>query len=139
MLAEQEDRIDTMFVPASLQLTALEVVTAASWTRALRTLGSALRHRREVATGAVDATFGAHALALRPRGGYHLWLSLPGHLDDTQFAAAALSTGVAVTPGTNYSPADSSAQYIRLSYVAAPSAADVDDAVRRLAPLLAEP
>lgn len=131
--------IDAMFVPAALQLTALEVVTAPGWRRSLRTLGVALRHRREVATEAVEATFGAAALALRPRGAYHLWVALPSHLDGEQFAAAALASGVMVTPGSNYYPGSNSALHIRISYVAAPSAADVDEAVRRLAPLLAGP
>jgi DNA-binding transcriptional MocR family regulator len=131
--------IDTMFVSAPLQYTALEVVTAAGWKRALATLSSALEHRRKVAIDAVSATFGPYALALRPHGGYHLWVSLPGHLDGGQLAAAALANGVALTPGDNYYPTDSSAPHIRLSYVAAPSAADVDDAIRRLAPIVAEP
>ncbi|HWO66898.1 MAG TPA: PLP-dependent aminotransferase family protein [Umezawaea sp.] len=130
--------VDTMFVPAPLQLTALEVVTAPGWRRTLATLGSALAHRRRIAEDAVSAVFGPLALAVRPRGGYHLWASLPDHLDDGQFTAAALAHGVALTPGRNYYPTDSSAPHVRLSYVAAPSAADVDDAVRRLLPLVAE-
>ncbi|GAA2055035.1 PLP-dependent aminotransferase family protein [Catenulispora yoronensis] len=128
--------VDTMLVPAPLQLTALEVVTAASWRRGLRTLSEALRHRREVATTAVEAAFGADALALRPRGGYHLWVTLPGHLDDEQFTASALAGGVLVTPGTNYYAGDNGVPHVRISYVSAPSAADVDEAVRRLGPLV---
>lgn len=131
--------VETMFVPAPLQYTALEVVTAPGWKRSLATLGSALAHRREVAVTAVTATFGPHALAVRPRGAYHLWVSLPGHLDSRQFEAAALAHGVALTPGENFYPTTGgSAPHVRLSYVAAPSAAEVDDAVRRLARLVAE-
>ncbi|WP_369687227.1 aminotransferase class I/II-fold pyridoxal phosphate-dependent enzyme [Streptomyces somaliensis] len=129
--------IDTMFVPAPLQYTVLEVVTAPGWKRSLAALGSALAHRREVAVDAVSATFGPQSLALRPRGGYHLWVALPVHLDSRQFAAAALANGVALTPGDNYYPTGSGAPHVRLSYVAAPSASDVDDAIRRLAPVLA--
>jgi len=129
--------IDTMFVPAALQLTALEVVTAPSWKRSLRTLAAALRHRREVTTEAVEATFGAAALALRPRGGYHLWLALPSRLDDEQFAAAALASGVMLTAGSNYYPGGNNALHVRISYAAAPSPTDIDAAVRRLGPLLA--
>lgn len=65
--------------------------------------------------------------------------SLPGHLDGGQLAAAALANGVALTPGDDYYPTDSSAPHIRLSYVAAPSATDVDDAIRRLTSVVAEP
>lgn len=130
--------VDTMFVPAPLQYTALEMVTASGWKRALATLGSALAHRREVAVDAVSATFGPHALALRPRGGYHLWVSLPDHLDGGQLTTAALANGVALTPGDNYYPTDSSAPHVRLSYVAAPAATDVDGAIRCLGPLVAD-
>lgn len=130
--------VDTMFVRAPLQYTVLELVTAPAWRRSLAALATALEHRRKVAVDAVTATFGPHALAVRPRGGYHLWVSLPGHLDRAEFAAAALVSGVALTPGDHYYPVDSSTPHFRLSYAGAPSAADVDDAVRRLAPLLAE-
>ncbi|WP_051450604.1 PLP-dependent aminotransferase family protein [Actinospica robiniae] len=130
--------IDTMFVPAPLQLTALELVTAPSWKRGLATLAQALKHRREVAVAAVTATFGPHALALRPTGGYHLWVALPAHLDDANFVAAALAHDVAITPGAYYHAAETSALHVRLSYIAAPSAADVDEGIRRLAPLLAQ-
>lgn len=131
--------IDTMFVPAPLQYTALEVTTASGWKRDLTTLGSALQHRRRIAIDAVEATFGRHALTARPRGGYHLWIALPDHLDGEQLASAALANGVALTPGDNYYPTDSNPPHVRLSYVAAPSAEDVDDGVRRLASHIAEP
>jgi DNA-binding transcriptional MocR family regulator len=130
--------VDMLFVPAPLQLTALEVVTAPGWKRALKTLSVALAHRREMAVEAVLATFGDHALALRPRGGYHLWVSLPAHLNEEQLVPAALARGVAVTPGANYSATGTSLRHVRISYVAAPSVSDVDDAIRRLAPLLVE-
>ncbi len=117
--------IDTMLVPAPLQYTALEVVTSPSWRRALANLTKALKHRREIAANAVAETFAADALTHRPRGGYHLWVSLPAHTDSRQFAAAALTNGVCVTPGDNYYANDNSAPHIRLSYVAAPSPAGV--------------
>ena len=131
--------IDTMFIPAPLQYTALEVVTAHGWRRALATLGAALEHRRTIATAAVAAAFGPQALATVPRGGYHLWVSLPHHLDGTQLAAAALANGIAITPGDNYYPTLGNAPHIRLSYVAAPSVSDIDNAIRRLGTLIAEP
>ncbi|MGI5438684.1 PLP-dependent aminotransferase family protein [Streptomyces shenzhenensis] len=130
--------VDAMFVPAPLQYTALDVVTAPGWRRTLSTLALALEQRRSAATAAVTAVFGAHCLSIRPRGGYHLWVSLPGHIDDQHFASAAMARGVAVTPGENYYPTDSSAPHVRLSYVAAPSTADVESAIHRLQPLVTD-
>ncbi len=131
--------IDSMFLSAPLQYTALEVVTARGWKRALATLAATLQHRRTTAVDAVTATFGPDALANRPRGGYHLWVSLPSHLDGAQLAAAALAGGIAVTPGDNYYSTPGNAPHIRLSYVAAPAAVDVGDAIRRLGAVISEP
>jgi DNA-binding transcriptional MocR family regulator len=131
--------IDTMLVPAALQYTTLEVVTSTGWRRALTQLGKALRHRRDVAADAVLATFSGAALPYRPRGGYHLWISLPAQADSSQFAADALTYGVAVTPGHHYFVNDEGKPHVRISYIAAPSPADVADGIRRLAPLVAGP
>jgi len=131
--------IDTMFVPAPLQHTALEVVTSPGWRRSLGTLAKALRHRREVAADALAASMPDGARLQAPRGGYHLWVPLPPHADSRAFAAAALRLGVAVTPGDNYFPAGRGAPHVRLSYVAAPSPADVNEAIRRLAAVALEP
>jgi DNA-binding transcriptional MocR family regulator len=131
--------IDTMFVPAPLQHTALEVVTSPSWRRSLTALAKALRHRREVATDAVAASLPGGAQLRPPKGGYHLWVPLPPHADSRAFAAEALRLGVAVTPGDNYFPAGRGAPHVRLSYVAAPAPADVNEAIRRLAAIAPEP
>lgn len=128
--------IDTMLVPAPLQYTTLEVVTSSSWRRALASLAKTLRHRRDIAAEAITATFGVSALAHRPKGGYHLWVSLPEQYDSAQFVADALTCGVSVTPGHNYFVNTSGTPHIRISYIAAPSPADIADAIRRLAAVI---
>jgi DNA-binding transcriptional MocR family regulator len=129
--------IDTLLVPAPLQHTALEVVTAPGWRRGLAALSAALRHRRDIAVDAVTATFGPAALAHRPTGGFHLWVALPGQVDSERFTAAALAHGVCLTPGARYQPGGEGAAHVRLSYVAAPAPADLDRAIRRLDAVLA--
>ncbi len=130
--------IDSMLVPAPLQYTALEVVTSPSWRRVLASLAKSLQHRRDIAASAVAATFADGALGDRPRGGYHLWVALPADTDSSQFAAAALASGVCLTPGGNYYHRGDGSPHVRISYTAAPSPADVNDAIRRLAPVLAD-
>jgi DNA-binding transcriptional MocR family regulator len=42
------------------------------------------------------------------------------------------------TPGDNYGASDDNPPHIRISYVAAPSPADIHDAIRRLAGVMSE-
>jgi DNA-binding transcriptional MocR family regulator len=60
------------------------------------------------------------------------------HLNEHRLVAAALVEGVAISPGMNYHINDGESGHVRLSYVAAPSPADIHDAIGRLAPLLIE-
>lgn len=125
--------VETMFVPAVLQHTALELLTNPTWPRTLRSLAERLAQRRETAADAVRHHLGTETIIGMPRGGYHLWLQLPDRDDDHKVVARALTYGVAVTPGGNYGTDGSSATQLRISYVAAPSAADVAAGIQRLA------
>jgi len=107
-----------------------------TWRRALASLAKTLRHRRDIATDAITGTFGVGALAHRPKGGYHLWVSLPEQSDSRQFASDALTRGVSITPGHNYFVSTNGTPHIRISYIAAPSPADIADAIGRLAAVL---
>ncbi len=124
--------IDAMAVPTPLQLTALEVVTAPGWRRALSALGQELARRRDVTAGALTDALGPDCLRLVPRGGYHLWAALPSHFDADQYAASALSAGVAVTSGTAYLATGPALPHLRLSYIATASAADLISGIERL-------
>lgn len=129
--------IDSLLVPAVLQHTALEVVTAPGWRRGLSGLQTQLATRSDRAVAAVHETFGGGALAYRPHGGYHLWLTTAGHRSGLEVARAALAAGVAVTPGENYfAPGGGDRANIRISYVAAPTVGDVEGAIRRLGDVL---
>lgn len=127
--------IDMMSVAAPLQHMALEVVTAPAWKRSLTQLAEQLRERREAAVGALYETIGPDALAAVPHGGYHLWVRLPSTVSSAAFASGALARGVAVTAGRNFHPTDRHASHVRISYVAAPTSADVAASVGKLAGL----
>lgn len=129
--------IETMLVPAALQLTALETLTSRAWPKEQRILGEALAHRRTLAAHAVTVLLGVDSLTTAPRHGYHLWLRLPATTNAATFTQGALSLGVALTPGTNYTSDEGGARFVRLSYVAAPSAQDVTAGIEKLRPLLA--
>ena len=91
--------VDTLFVPALLQHTALELVSAPGWERSRRQLSSRLTERAAVAEAAVRETLGAQALARRPSGGFHLWARLPEHLDPAAVAADCARRGLASVCG----------------------------------------
>lgn len=124
--------VDTMFVPAVLQQTALEVVSAPGWSRTQRALAEALAHRRSVAVDAVRRHLGPDALNHVARGGYHLWLRLPDGLDDQQVGIRALQHGVAVAAGSTYETTRMATDHLRISYVATPSPAEVGVGIERL-------
>lgn len=128
--------VDAFFVAAPLQHTALELVSSSWWRRGRIALGEALAQRRAAAVHAVVAQLGAQALPQVTYGGYLLWVALPAHLAARDVAAAALRAGVAVTPGDIYYPLDSPAPRLRLSYVCAPSIADLTEGITRLASVI---
>jgi DNA-binding transcriptional MocR family regulator len=123
------------FFPARpLQETLLELVSSPGWPRHLRAVRTALRTRR-------DAVRAALAEALpelevnRPAGGPHLWARLPDGTDDVALAERALRAGVLVSPGRPFFPAEPAGPYLRISYGAAASTAELATGVRRLASL----
>ncbi|HEX5287700.1 MAG TPA: hypothetical protein VFX25_02420, partial [Streptosporangiaceae bacterium] len=68
-----------------------------------------------------------------PAGGMHLWAALPAGLDDTEVALAARAGGTVVMAGRPFFPAEAPGPYLRITFSAAPSVADLDAGVRRLA------
>lgn len=128
---------DALLVPALLQHTALDVVTAPGWRRAQRDLAENLRRRRDACVTHLVRGLGADVLDVVNRGGYHLWLTCPDERDGAEVASAALAAGVAVTPGANYYQAGhGGVPRVRLSYVAAPDEAELERGVARLVEVL---
>ena len=129
--------IDSLLVPAVLQHTALEAVTAPSWRRMLTALRTELGRRRQEAAAAVIDALGEDALPHQPHGGYHLWIALPNHTSGSEVARTALTSGVAVTPGENYyTHGNDQRPNLRISYVAAPTSHEVTSAIQRLGTLV---
>jgi DNA-binding transcriptional MocR family regulator len=126
--------VDSFFVARPLQEAALELVGSPAWPRHLRSVGEALRRRRD----ALVSALAAHGLrpALVPRGGLHLWTALPPGTDDMALAEAALRAGVLVSAGRRYFPAEPAGPRVRLSYGSAAGEAELADGTARLARLL---
>lgn len=124
--------VDTFFVPRPLQEAALELVGSPAWPRHLRAVSAELKNRRDALTTALRLHLPELALPHVPSGGYHLWLRLPDGTDDSALTAAALRTGVAITPGRPYFSAEPPAPHIRLSFAAVAGTGELTEGVRRL-------
>ena len=51
----------------------------------------------------------------RPKGGFVIWLELPGDVDSFALARKALEHGISIAPGPIFSASQKSRQFIRLS------------------------
>ncbi len=125
--------VDDFFVPRPLQEAALELVSAPSWQRHLSALSRALAGRREVLRRALAEHLPEARPARLPAGGLNLWIALPEALDDVALAGACRDAGVLISPGRPYYAAEPPRPYARLSFAAAPTAAALEEGVRRMA------
>jgi DNA-binding transcriptional MocR family regulator len=124
--------VSSFFVPRPLQEGALDFVSAPAWPRHLRTSAAVLRERRDAMVAAVRRDLPS-AVVQVPAGGCHLWLRLPDGADEVAVAAAALRSGVAVSPGRPFFAAEAPAPHLRLSFADTPGTSEVVEGVRRLA------
>lgn len=129
--------VEDMFVSRPLQETALDLVSRPLWDRHLKELSRSLTRRAQLLFNAVNCHLPAVDVVL-PGGGMHLWLRLPGNLDDGEVAAAARHHGVIVMPGRPFFPAEEPGPHLRLTFSAAATATELDTAVRRLAAAVPE-
>jgi DNA-binding transcriptional MocR family regulator len=125
--------VDDFFVPRPMQEAALELVSASAWPRHLRTLSAALAKRRDTLIDAISQHIPDAILENVPSGGLNLWLSLPDGIDDVALAGQARAAGVLINPGRPHYAAEPPGPHIRLSFAATPTAAQLDDGIRRLA------
>jgi DNA-binding transcriptional MocR family regulator len=124
--------LDDLFVSAPLQQTALELLTSPAWPKHLRRVCRALELRRDAMVDAIDEFLPGIELPFLPRGGLHLWVRLPNQIDEGQLVQRAQHTGVIVSRGRNWFPADAPGPHLRLTY-AATGPESIREGVRRLA------
>lgn len=125
--------VDDMFVSRPIQEATLELVSRAAWERHLAALTEALRRRSAAFARGIAEHLPAAALTARPTGGIHLWVRLPARCDDLAVADAARRHGVVVMPGRHFFPAEPPAPYLRLTFSAAGTEAELDTGLQRLA------
>jgi DNA-binding transcriptional MocR family regulator len=125
--------VDDMFVHRPIQEAALELVSRPGWQRHVGGLGQTLERRSRALARAIAEHLPACTLSSRPPGGMHLWVRLPDRSDDTAIAVAAERHGVIVMRGSLFHPAEAPAPYLRITFSATPTEAELDTGIRRLA------
>ncbi|RJL26558.1 PLP-dependent aminotransferase family protein [Bailinhaonella thermotolerans] len=128
--------VDSFFVARPLQETALDFATSPAWRRHVAAVRAELLSRRDQAAAELARHLPEVAFRLPP-GGLHLWLRLPGHVDEAALADAALRHGVQYSPGRLYYPAEPPAPHLRLTPAAPATRAEITEGVHRLAKALA--
>jgi DNA-binding transcriptional MocR family regulator len=124
--------LEDFYVAGPLQEAAAEFVHSPAWATHKRRVSAELGVRRDALMGSLAARLPELGVAVRPRGGMHVWARLPHDLDDVAVAAAALAEGVAVTAGRAWFPAEPDAPHLRLTFGETP-AEQIPEGVERLA------
>ena len=124
--------VDDLFVNRLTQETALELVSSPGWSRHIVDVGRALRDRRGVLVEALEEFAPDLAVPRLPRGGMHLWTSLPDGVDEVAVAEAARQHGVVVGAGRSFFATEPPSSHLRLSFGAAANHDELRESVRRL-------
>jgi 2-aminoadipate transaminase len=134
--ALEAEAVATYITPALLgQAAVFEFVTRGSFEPNLERVRGLLRVRRDAMLAALERELPAGTSWSRPEGGYFLWLDLPEDVDAAALLARAERSGVTFVPGTDFGGPRNSAR-LAYSFV---SPEEIDEGVRRLATLVAEP
>jgi DNA-binding transcriptional MocR family regulator len=111
--------VDDFGVARPLQETALELLGSPAWPRHLTSLARALRRRRDHLLAEVRQHLPMLGAPPPPRGGLHLWLSLPSDVDDVELSERARARDLVVGAGRPYFVAEPPGPRLRLSFAAA--------------------
>lgn len=127
--------VDDMFVPRPIQEATLELVSRGLWDQHLSIISDSLGRRCSVLAQALASRLPQLSFT-RPSGGMHIWAALPEGLDDVAVTEAARRCGVVVMAGSPFFPAEAPGPFLRLTFSAAASEADLAEGVLRLAAAL---
>ena len=119
-------------VPA--QLAIADYLQRGHYDRHLRKLRILLEDQQSEMTAAIADSFPAGTRVSRPRGGYFLWVELPGDIDTLRLYRRALQRGINFAPGPMFSASGEYRNCMRLNYGLAPHC--IRPAIEALAQLL---
>ncbi|GAC1505951.1 MAG: PLP-dependent aminotransferase family protein [Candidatus Dormibacteraceae bacterium] len=124
--------VDDLFVSRLTQETALELVESPGWSRHIRDVGRTLRERRQVVVEALKDYAPDLVVPRLPRGGMHIWATLPEGVDEGMAVEAARQHGIVVGAGRSFFATEPPSSHVRLSYGGAANHDELRESVRRL-------
>jgi DNA-binding transcriptional MocR family regulator len=124
--------VDDLFVNRVTQETALELVESTGWSRHVVEVGRALRERRRVVVEALEEFAPDLVVPRLPRGGMHMWVTLPQGADELMVAEAGRRHGVLVGAGRSFYATEPPSSHLRLSFGGAADHDELRESVRRL-------
>lgn len=124
--------VDDLFVNRLTQETALELVGSPGWARHVVDVARALHARRDVVVEALGRLAPMVTVPRLPRGGMHMWLTLPAGVDDVAAAESAREHGVLVGAGRSFFATEPPSSHLRLSFGCAANHDELGEAVRRI-------
>ncbi len=128
--------VSTYITPVLLgQGAVFEFLARGNFEANLERVRALLRVRRDAMLEALERELPEGSRWSRPQGGYFVWLDLPEDVDAGALLARAESAGVTFVKGTDFGGPRNSAR-LAFSFV---SPEEIDEGVRRLAALVAEP
>jgi len=101
-------------VPA--QLAIADYLQRGQYDRHLRKLRIVLEDQQAEMAAAVAKYFPRGTKVSRPKGGYFLWLELPGEVDSMALYQQALEKGITIAPGPMFSASGEYQNCMRLNY-----------------------
>jgi DNA-binding transcriptional MocR family regulator len=123
------------FVSTLLQLIACEVLSAPAWPRHVERLRRELIERRDTMIRGVTEGVTNWSVTSIPPCGLHLWVRLADDADEADLVGRIERSGVRVSAGHPFYPAEPVAPHLRLTYAAATSATIVEAMTRVAAAL----
>jgi len=124
--------VDDLFVNRLTQETTLELVESPGWSRHVVEVGRALRERRRVMADALEEFAPQLEIPRLPRGGMHIWATLPEVSDEVAITEAARRLGVLVGTGRSFFATEPPSKHMRLSFGCAATHDELRESVRRV-------
>lgn len=105
------------------------------WRAHLATTRDLYKRRCDAMLDALSRHLPEGASWTTPDGGFFVWVTLPERVDTYPLLHQAIDAGVVFIPGAAFTPSDETSNKLRLAFSAV-SPEDIEEGIRRLAPIL---